>query len=71
MARNSEKREKWEMHTVGLEFGENIEKTWKMRYTHFKTWNMEEKHWKTRKKKKEKHTVGPGICWKINQTNKR
>ena len=56
MARNSEKREKWEMHTVGLEFGENIEKRgkWDTHTLKHEIWKRNiEKH----EKKKKKNTL--------------
>ena len=70
MARNSEKREKLEMHTVGPRLWRENRKTWKMRHKHCMTWNMAistEKRvkWYT-------HSVGIGIwqetakIWKIH-----
>ena len=39
----TEKREKWEMHTVGPGIWRENWKSQKMRNTHFKKWNMERK----------------------------
>ena len=39
----TEKREKWEMHTVGHGLWRENWKSWKMRNTHCRTWNMARK----------------------------
>ena len=39
----TEKREKWEMHTVETEIWREKWKSQKMRNTHFRTWNMARK----------------------------
>ena len=39
----TEKREKWEMHTVGLEIWRGNWKSQKMRNIHYRTWNMTRK----------------------------
>ena len=47
----TEKREKWEMHTVGPGIWRENWKSRKIRNTHFRTWNMArktEKSWKLR-----------------------
>ena len=36
----AEKREKWEMHTVGPGIGQENWKSLKMRNTHYRMWNM-------------------------------
>jgi len=63
MARNSDKREKQEMHTVGPGKWYKNWKTFKMRHKNCLTWNTArntQKHgnW-------EMHTVGPGL-WREN-----
>ena len=40
MVRNTEKRGKWEMLTVGHGAWGQIGKSWKMRNTQCRTWNM-------------------------------
>ena len=45
----TEKREKWEMHTVGPGIWRENWKSRKMRNTHFKTWNIARKTEKGRK----------------------
>ena len=54
MARNTEKREKWEIHTVDLNYGERTEKMWKMWNSHYTTWNMA---WKLKNVKNETQTL--------------
>jgi hypothetical protein len=61
----SEKREKWEMHTVGPGMWQETWKSRKMRITYFRTWNMARKTEKCGKF--EMSTVGHGILqenWK-------
>ena len=56
IVRNNEKREKWEMHTVGPGIWRENWKTWKKRHKDCLTLNMatnNEKDWKW-----EMHTVG-------------
>ena len=63
MGRNSEKREKSEIHTAGPEIWPENLKTWKMRHKYYITWNIERK---TEKHEKgDIYTVGPGI-WREN-----
>jgi hypothetical protein len=40
MARNTEKREKWEMHILGPVIWRKNCKRWKIRNAHCRTWNM-------------------------------
>ena len=61
MARNTEKLEKWELHTVGPGLWRENWKTWKMRWKHCMNWNMvrnTEKGWKW-----EMQTVGHETGW--------
>ena len=63
MARNTQKRGKWEMHRVGPGVWQENWKTLKMRCTNYRTWNMvrnTQKH-----EKLEIHTVGPAL-WTEN-----
>jgi len=40
MSRNTEKHEKWEIHTVGSRLWRENGKTWKMRNKHCRWWNI-------------------------------
>ena len=59
MARNTEKRGKWEINLVwsGI-WGENLQMK-KMRNSHVRTWNMIRNNEK--RAKRETHCAGPGI----------
>ena len=60
MTRKTEKREKWEMQTVGPEYGEKLGKGYRNTVWH-EIWpetNKQKKHVKW-----EMHTVGPGVFW--------
>ena len=68
LAKNSEEWEKWEIDTLGLEFGEKIEKR-----GNWDTHTLEHEIWKRNIEKHEKweiHTVGPGMWWKNKQRKK-
>ena len=68
LAKNSEEWEKWEIDTLGLEFGEKIEKG-----GNWDTHSLEHEIWKRNIEKHEKweiHTVGPGMWWKNKQKKK-
>ena len=61
--RNTEKRGKWEMHTVGPGVWPGNWKSWTMRNTHCSTWNMMRN---TEKRERlEMHTAGPGVWREI------
>jgi len=63
ITRNTEKGEKWEMHTVELGVWQGNWKSWKMRNTHCMMWNMARN---TEKPEKwEIDILGPGI-WREN-----
>ena len=59
----TEKREKWDMHTVGPGIWHENGKSWKMRNTHFRMWNIQGKLKKV--ENLELSTVGHGI-WQQN-----
>ena len=62
MVRNSEKREKWEIHTVGPELCQGNFKKWKRRHKHGLTWTIPKN---TQKRKKLEKHYGSGL-WRKN-----